>query len=216
MFENIKCIIFDLDGVLTETSNQHFEAWSALALKLGITLHPEFEENLKGVSRQDSLDRILKFGNVKVSAKEKQALMDEKNNHYQSLIEQFNEDNLFDGINDLLAYIRSKGVLLALGSASKNAPSLIKALGIDTYFDYVVDPRGKASKPAPDIFLDAMTHFNLKPTQCIGVEDARAGVIAIKEANMFAIGIGEKSKLPEADCHFLHTKDLLSYFKDKL
>ena len=216
MFKTIKCIIFDLDGVLTETSNQHFLAWSTLAEKLGITLKPEFEEHLKGVSRKESLERILDFGSVSVSEEEKEVLMAEKNTHYQTLIKQFTKSNLFDRVEDLLSYIKSKGVLLALGSASKNAPSLLKSLGIKKYFDYIVDPRGKASKPSPDIFLDAMEHFNLTSEQCIGIEDARAGVIAIKKAKMFAIGIGAKEKLPEADIHFTETKELLPYLKNNL
>ncbi len=216
MFKAPKCIIFDLDGVLTETSKQHFQAWSKLAQKLGIDLKPEFEEHLKGVSRKESLERILTFGGVTLSEEEKEVLMAEKNTHYQTLIKQFTKDNLFENVEDLLNYIKSKGVLLALGSASKNAPSLLRSLGIKKYFDYIVDPRGKASKPSPDIFLDAMKHFKLSADQCIGIEDARAGVIAIKDAQMVAIGIGTKENLPEADIHFAETKQLLPYLKQRL
>ena len=212
----IRCIIFDLDGVLTETSNQHFQAWSALASKLNIPLLPAFEEKLKGVSRKESLERILEFGKLKLNDDEKEELMKEKNRHYQKLISDFSRANLFDKVEDLLSYIKSKGVLLALGSASKNAPSLIEALGIKDYFDYVVDPKGKKSKPHPDIFLDAMQHFNLSSDECIAIEDARAGVIAIKRANMFAIGIGTKEKLPEADIHFQNVKEVLKYLKTRL
>ncbi len=202
MLEGIKLVIFDLDGVLTETSNQHFTAWQSMAKKIGVTLAPEFEEKLKGVSRTESLNRILELTDRVFSDDEKQRLQDQKNKHYQSLIQDFDESHLFEGVKPLLKLLKSKGILLALGSASKNGPTLIKALGIDQAFDYIVNPQNLRSKPHPDIFLEPMLHYGLDAKACIGIEDADAGVRAIKAANMFAIGIGNQENLPDADIHF--------------
>ncbi len=216
MFNKIKCVIFDLDGVITETSNQHFEAWQAMAQKLGITLEPSFEEQLKGVSRQASLERILAYGQKAISEEDKVRYQAEKNAHYQRLIASFDERQLFPGVDSLLSHLKTKGIKIALGSASKNGPTLIRALGIEQAFDYVVDPNTCASKPAPDIFLDAMKHFNLTPQECLGIEDAQAGVDAIKRAGMVAIGIGDPTPLSQADFVFPTTEDAAQWLMSKL
>jgi beta-phosphoglucomutase len=214
MRSRIKLIIFDLDGVLTETSEQHFEAWKLIAAKHGIELPDSFEKNLKGVSREESLNRILAFGNKTNQLPRSifEAMMKEKNTYYQSLITNFTDRNLFHGAKSLIDLLKDKGLLLALGSASKNGPSLLKSLGIYHDFDYIVNPEPLNSKPAPDIFLDAMHHFNLTPDACIGIEDAIAGVKSIKAAGMKAIGIGNKSELKEADYHVNHIAELDEVF----
>ncbi|MFW5838650.1 MAG: beta-phosphoglucomutase [Bacillota bacterium] len=197
----IQLVIFDLDGVLTETSTYHFQAWKALAKDFGVDLDDAFETQLKGVSRAESLERILKAHHLEnvFSEDEKQTLLDKKNTHYQSLISHMTKDHLFDGVIDCFHYLKDQNVNIALGSASKNAPALINALEIQPYIDYVVDPRGLASKPAPDIFLDAMHHFGVTSNACIGIEDAYAGITAINQAGMISIGIGDKKELPHAD-----------------
>lgn len=212
----IKCVIFDLDGVITETSNQHFEAWQAMAQKIGITLEAAFEEQLKGISRQASLEKILTHGKKKMSEEDKVRYQAEKNAHYQRLIAAFDENQLFPGIKSLLEHLSSKGIKIALGSASKNGPTLIRALGIEDAFDYVVDPSTCASKPAPDIFLTAMKHFQLKPEECLGIEDAQAGIEAIKSAGMLAVGIGDARSLAKADYLFSSTQEAAQWLMSKL
>ena len=203
----IKLVIFDLDGVITETSKQHFEAWQALALKLGGSLPSDFEQYLKGVSRKESLEKILDFLSIShLSETEKETLMEEKNLHYQSLIKNISPNDLFPGIRQLIDYLKTSGCYIAIGSASKNARTILDALKITDLFDYIVDPRNNQSKPAPDIFLDAASHFNLPVSACIGIEDAQAGIEAIKAAKMIAIGIG--NDLEDADYRFKDTQQL--------
>lgn len=197
----IQLVIFDLDGVLTETSTYHFQAWKALAKDFGVDLDDAFETQLKGVSRVESLERILKANNLDkaFTEEEKKALLNKKNTHYQSLIEHMTKDHLFSGVIECFNYLKKHNINIALGSASKNAPRLLKALDIESYIDYVVDPRGLESKPAPDIFLNAMHHYHVKPDECIGIEDAYAGITAINDAGMISIGIGDREELPHAD-----------------
>jgi beta-phosphoglucomutase len=201
MTNKIKCAVFDLDGVITETSDQHFEAWQYLGEKLGISLEPSFEEKLKGISRMESLEIILKAHNLsrKYSLEEKVKLTDIKNNYYKKLLKGFTRDNINQGVIRLFEYLKTNNIFLALGSASKNSPFILEALQIEQYFDYIVDPRNKASKPAPDIFNDAKEHFKLNGSECIGFEDAVAGVQAINDAGMYSIGIGEDDTLSHAD-----------------
>jgi beta-phosphoglucomutase len=187
----IKLVIFDMDGVLTSTTDEHFNAWAQLFLKYyQIKLDPKLEVKTKGVSRIDSLNVLLDHYQIVCDESVKQELATEKNEQYQQFISAYDESHRLPGIIRILDYLKHKDIKMALGSASKNGPFLLKALKIDAYFDYVVDPSLLKGKPNPDIFLDAAQHFNLDPKECMGVEDAVAGVLAIKRAGMIALGLG--------------------------
>ena len=201
----IKLFVFDLDGVLASTGDEHFLAWKdILEPTFQMKIADEVEEKTKGVSRLESLNRILEEYGLEhtISQEEKEDLAFQKNELYKAMISKFDEHNLFPGVIKLLEYLRERGILIALGSASKNGPTLLECTGIKQYFDYVVNPAPLNSKPHPDIFLDAVNHFQLDPSECVGIEDAVSGVSAIKSANMFAIGIGDSDILHEADIVF--------------
>ncbi|MTI56983.1 beta-phosphoglucomutase [Geosporobacter ferrireducens] len=201
----IRAVIFDLDGVITETSRQHFQAWKAVAYMIGVEIDSTVNESLKGVSREESLKIILKYGGIldKYSKEEMEKLCFCKNEYYKQLISQFTPANVFEGVVEMFEYLRGKGIKIAIGSASHNAPALISAMALEPYIDYIVDPGDvKRGKPAPDIFLKAAGALGVKPSECIGVEDAVAGVEAIKAAGMYAIGIGDAEVLKEADVVF--------------
>lgn len=211
----IKLAIFDMDGVLTETSHYHYLAWKTLSDDLGIFIDEAFNEELKGVSRKESLIRILKHGNQlnKYSEDEIHQLMTKKNDHYKRLIEAVTPDDLFEGVIKIFELLKNNNILIAVGSASRNAPFLIERLGIKPFIDYVVDPSQVRGKPAPDIFLNAADFFNLSSKDCIGIEDAKAGIEAIKSAGMLSIGIGDAEVLKDADYIYNSTKDSYSYFE---
>lgn len=203
----IKAFIFDMDGVITETSEQHFLAWKTLAAMLGINFDKEFNENLKGISRLESMKRILEYGNMldKYSLVEIEKMTFLKNEYYKNLISDFKPENVFDGVVELFRELKIQGLKIAIGSASYNAPTLIKSMKLENYVDYIVNPgEVDKGKPAPDIFLKAAERLGVNPQECIGVEDALAGVKAIKSAGMYAIGIGDKEILKEADIVFEH------------
>lgn len=205
----IKLAIFDLDGVITSTTNEHFKAWSLLFIKhFGVRLDPILETYTKGVSRLDSLKILLKHSGITIiNDSMVERLANEKNEIYKELISEFDETHLFDGVIEILDFLKAHHVRVALGSASKNSKELLEKLKITDRFDYVVDPTHLKSKPEPDIFIQAMKHFGFKPEQCIGFEDAIAGVLAIKNAGMFAIGIGNED-LEKADVHYTSIKEL--------
>jgi beta-phosphoglucomutase len=201
----IKAVIFDMDGVLTETSRQHFLAWKQLAKELGFEITEDINEKVKGISRLESLDIVLKAGNMedKFTETEKVQLADKKNLMYQSLIKEFTKENLSDGALILLKALQENDVKIALASVSKNAQFLLEAMEIKDYFDAIVDPREVLnSKPAPDIFIMAAQMLDINPINCIGIEDAFAGVEAIKSAGMKPIGIGNKKVLHNCDTVF--------------
>lgn len=200
--DQIKGFVFDMDGVLTETSKAHFEAWQELANKLGFTLPPALEDEVRGISRMASLERVLKAGGLatQFSESEKIEMATEKNNLYLERIKSYHSGDLSPGTLDLLVYLKKHGYKIALASASKNAPFLLKAMGIEQYFDAVVDPQEIANgKPAPDIFLKACEMIDLQPHECVGVEDAYAGVESIIAAGLKPIGIGSKELLTNCE-----------------
>lgn len=207
----IKAFIFDLDGVITETSLQHFKAWSYLAEMVGIKIDESFNESLKGISRKDSLKEILKFGG-KLKAyndDELEKLMFCKNEYYKVLISQFTRDNVFEGVIELFELLKEKGIKIAIASSSLNAPTLIRLMELEKYIDYIVNPLEiKAGKPRPDIFLRAAEALEVNPAECVAVEDARSGILAIKAAGMFAIGIGNKDILKDAQIVYDKTSDI--------
>lgn len=201
--------IFDLDGVITDTAHYHFLAWQALAHKLGIDFTAKHNDALKGVGRMESLELILARSALSLSLEEKQALAYEKNEHYKSLIAGVSPADLLPGVLETLQWLKQKNWKIGLASASRNAQQVIAGLGIADVFDYAADagaiPNGK---PAPDIFLDVAKALKVPSQACIGIEDAAAGVAAIKSAGMYAIGIGEKSLLAEADIVLPATDEL--------
>lgn len=207
----IKGFIFDLDGVLTDTAEYHYLAWKKLADRLGIQLDRKMNEQLKGISRMDSLDRILAIGNQmdRYTLEEKEKLADEKNEDYKELILKVTPNDLLPGIANLLADLRAKDIRLALASASKNGPVIMERLGIADMFDTVVDPATLAKgKPDPEIFIKGAQQLKLKPIECVGVEDAQAGIKSINAAGIFSVGVGTKEMMKEADYAVTSTQEL--------
>lgn len=194
-----RAVIFDLDGVLTDTAIYHFYAWKALADELGIAFTEHDNEQLKGVDRLGSLRWILQKGDLTLSAAEEARLMQQKNAHYLELIDHIMPDNLYPGVQPLFAELKHSGIKIGLASASKNAAFVVERLGIAAQFDYIADANQVTnSKPDPEVFLLAASGLGVAPQHCIGVEDALAGIEAINRAGMKAIGIGDAKVLSGA------------------
>lgn len=215
----IKAVVFDLDGVLTETSKAHYKAWKALAVSMGFDVPEHLEDEVRGISRLASLDIVLNYGGKSddFSHDEKVALAEQKNDHYLSLIEAYSPEDLSHGAIELLDFLKMKGMKIALASASKNAPFLLKAMDIEHYFDAVVDPsQVKHGKPAPDIFEKAAQLLDVPTDACIGVEDAFAGIESILAAGMQPIGIGSKDHLTNCEVVLSGLDSLKNHFEKHL
>ena len=206
----IRAVIFDLDGVITDSARYHFLAWKELADELGIPFDEAYNEKLKGVSRMESLELVLANGNAcdRYSDAEKERMAEKKNDNYKELIRQITPADILPGIQDFLDELKQEGIRIALASVSMNAPFIIRQLELQPYFDYIADAaKVPTAKPFPDIFLAGMQEFGLKPEECIGVEDARTGIEAIHRAGMKAVGVGTPAEMEEADL-LLTTADL--------
>ena len=189
--------IFDLDGVLTDTAEFHYQAWKRLADEQGLPFTREDNEALRGVSRRDSLLLLLK--GKALPEETLQAWMARKNNYYLGLVAQMTPADLLPGVLPLLNSLRTRKIRIALGSASRNAPQVLGLLGIAGYFDVVADGGSvERQKPAPDLFLHAAAQLGLPPSACVVVEDAEAGVQAALAGGFRCIGIGPRERVGAA------------------
>jgi beta-phosphoglucomutase len=190
-------VIFDLDGVLTDTAEYHYHSWQKLADEEGLFFNRQANEALRGVSRRDSLLRIL--GNRQISEEKFQEMMERKNHYYVSFIQDISPNDLLPGALTLLQELRQRNIRIALGSASKNAKPVIERLGIADFIDFVADGYSvEKSKPAPDLFLFAAHNLGIEPQHCLVVEDAASGIDAALAAEMWAVGLGPAERVGKA------------------
>ncbi|MEB8401265.1 beta-phosphoglucomutase [Enterococcus casseliflavus] len=197
-----KGFVFDLDGVITDTAKYHYIAWKELASEIGIEIDLKFNEQLKGISRMDSLERILTLGNKNdaYTEVEKEALATKKNTHYVQLLQSLTPDDLLPGVKTFLDEAKAKNIPCAIASASKNAPFILDKLGVMQDFDTIVDPATlKKGKPDPEIFIQAALALGIEPAEAVGFEDAQAGIDGIKAAGMYAVGVYSGEELHGAD-----------------
>ena len=209
----IACI-FDLDGVLVDTAVYHYQAWKKLANSLGFDFSHAQNEQLKGVNRMRSLDMILDWGGITKTAAEREELATLKNTWYVDMINKMSASEVLPGSQELLEQLKSRGVKIALGSASKNSSLILERTNLTHFFDAIVDGNSvTTSKPDPEVFLKGAELLKAAPEDCIVFEDASAGVQAAIAANMSVIGVGEAENLPGAD-RFI--KDLSGVTVDEL
>lgn len=202
----LQAVIFDLDGVITDTSRFHYLGWKKLADQYRVPFDEKFNERFKGVSRKDCV-RLL-FPEIKDESR-LDDLADQKNRYYVAMIQQLTPADLFDGARKLLRELHDHGIKTAIGSASKNTPLVMQRLEITDLFDAVTDgTEVRRSKPAPDVFELCARKLNVTCSACIVLEDAQAGIQAALAAGMTAVGIGSRELLPTADWVVNSVRDL--------
>ncbi|MGB5229462.1 beta-phosphoglucomutase [Eudoraea sp.] len=195
--------IFDLDGVIVDTAKYHYLAWKNLADELGIDFTEEDNEKFKGVSRKRCLELLLEMGNISVSQVQFDAWLEEKNEDYLKYISNMDESEILPDVTKVLGYLKEKGIPMALGSASKNAVSILEKVELMSYFDAIVDgTQVTKAKPDPEVFLIAAKKMGVEPVNCVVFEDALAGIEAANTAGMESIGIGDVKILSDADHGF--------------
>ena len=188
-----KAIIFDLDGVICHTDQYHYLAWKQLADRLGIEFNEKINNRLRGVSRMDSLEIILeKWDKEPFSEEEKLQFAEEKNDIYKELLKKMSAKDLSKEVKETLEHLRTRGLLLAIGSSSKNTRFILGQIGLEDFFDAISDGNNiTKSKPDPEVFLKAAEYLKLEPSECLVIEDAKAGIDAAKAAGMDSAAIGD-------------------------
>ncbi len=187
----LQAVLFDLDGVLVQTADMHYQSWQRLADELGLPFDRETNEGFRGVGRMECLEKLLGPHRMEFAPEEKQMLAERKNSHYQGLIATLRPQDLAPGALALLMQIKEAGVPMALVSASKNARTVVDLLQIANWFDAIVDgTMVSRSKPDPQAFVMAAERLGVLPECCVVIEDADAGIRAAVSAGMKSVGIG--------------------------
>jgi len=198
-----KGFIFDLDGVIVDTAKYHFLAWKKLANSIGVDFSEVQNEQLKGVSRKRSLEKILAWADTQLSEEEFNRLMALKNDDYLSHINKMDTTEILPDVTKTLDFLLEKNQAVALGSASKNAKPILRKVGLLKKFQAIVDGNDVSkAKPDPEVFLIGSQLLMVEPEHCIVFEDSVAGIQAANIAGMLSIGIGSKKHLHEADFVF--------------
>lgn len=214
---NKKGFIFDLDGVIVDTAKYHFLAWRKLANSVGVDFTETQNEQLKGVSRVRSLEKILAWGNIELPEDTFMELMARKNDDYISYVHQMDESEILPDVVRILEHLAMLEQPIALGSASQNARTILKKVNLYDHFHAIVDGTNVSkAKPDPEVFLRAAELLNKTPNECVVFEDSVAGIQAANAANMLSIGIGNKDVLYEADVVFKDFTEIDEAFIKKI
>jgi beta-phosphoglucomutase len=192
--------LFDMDGVIVDSAKHHFTAWKMLADELSIPFTLDDNKLLKGLSRIDSLEKILSLGSLELNSNTKLLLMEKKNALYLYLVSKMSEYEILPGVKDLILELKREGVKVCLGSSSKNATVILKNVNLFNLFDGIVDGNHiTLSKPDPEVFLKGAEILGVSPSECVVFEDAASGVEAALSGGFFALGIGDASELSRAN-----------------
>ena len=203
-------VIFDLDGVICYTDEYHYQAWKAMADSIGVSFDREINNRLRGVSRMASLDIVLEKYHGEPSEAEKEELADQKNEIYKKLLAQMSPADLSDEVKSTLDELRRRGYQLAIGSSSRNAPFILRQIGLGEYFDAVSDGNNiTRSKPDPEVFEKAAKMLWVGAKRCLVVEDAVSGAEAAHKGGMKAACVGDASRAGAGDYNMKSVKDLL-------
>ena len=196
----IRACIFDLDGVIVDTAKYHFQAWRRLAKLFEIDFTEEANEKLKGISRTESLKRILELADVTLNEKDQQKYCATKNAWYLELIEGMNQMDILPGVYDFLDELKRADIKIGLGSASKNAVTILNKVAIIDKFEVIIDGNGVTqSKPDPEVFLKGAKLLGVPPSKTIVFEDSEKGLMAAKRGKFIAVGIGGNNLVEYAD-----------------
>ena len=210
----INAFIFDLDGVIVSTADNHFKAWKKIADSLSISFNVKENEKIKGLSRLDSLNEILKLGEVKLKKSEKELLLKKKNKDYLDSLSNLSEKNLIFGIENFLNQTKQKNIKLSIGSSSRNARFILNKLNLLHYFDVIFDGTNvKNPKPNPEVFLKSSSYFKLCSSKCLVFEDSLSGVLAAKKGGFNVVAVGNKKLSKIADYYI---DDFVDFEFDKI
>jgi len=213
---SIQAVIFDLDGVIVSTDELHYQAWQLLADRESIPFTRQDNEKQRGVSRMESLEVILANTDRQYSENEKQALATFKNDIYKNCLKTLSTDDILPGVTKVIEELKKTNIKIAIGSSSRNAKAILKAIGLIDAFNIIVDGTDiSRSKPDPEIFLLAAKRLEVSPEYCLVVEDAMAGVDSGIAAGMKVLAVGSATTHPSAtqsaaDLSQITTKKMLN------
>lgn len=214
---NTKAFVFDLDGVLVDTAKYHYLAWKKFAEEFNYDFTEEENEEFKGVSRKRCLEILLDKVGVEANQDQIDHWLFQKNEDYLTYIADMNPSEVLPGVKEFLELLKSKGIPMAVGSASKNAVPILEKVGLLSYFSDIIDGnKVSKAKPDPEVFVLAAKSLQVKTEDTIVFEDAIAGIQAANAAGMISIGVGDQNVLNEADYNIENFNEITNEFITEL
>ena len=205
-----QAVIFDLDGVICHTDSYHYLAWKQIADENNIYFDEQINNRLRGVSREKSFEIILERSSREFAPEEKAGITNRKNEIYKELLKSMSPADIEPEVITTLNTLKEAGVLLGIGSSSKNARLILEKVGLEGFFDAISDGVGlRKSKPDPEVFIRCAKMLGVLPEHCLVVEDAVAGVQAAKAAGMDCAAVSDAADSGIADYNLVRFSDLL-------
>ncbi|WP_251025899.1 beta-phosphoglucomutase [Bacillus sp. ISL-47] len=205
----LQAVIFDLDGVIADTFELYYIANKKVADLLGVPFTREDNERFKGIARKEIIESLVHSSGKILTDTEKIKMGDDKNKHYQELIEAMDESAVLPRMKEFIMDLKKHNLKLAIASSSSNGPTVLQKLGLTAYFDCIVDPSSlQKGKPDPGIFLKAADCLQVPYENCAALEDGEAGLTAIKKTKMFSVGIGQALEELKPDWHVMSTEEI--------
>lgn len=203
----LKAVIFDMDGVITDTVPQHFLAWKKFFNNEGLKFtRKDYDQKVNGVPRKAGIINIM----GKLPAKKLNELMEKKQEIFKKIIA-YNPPKIFPDFLTFAAKLKKVKIKIAAASSSKNTEFILKKIKIYNKFDTVVTGYDyQKLKPNPEIFLVTAKRLKVKPKDCVVFEDAVLGVEAGKNAKMKVVGFasGNIKDVKKADIIIKSFKNL--------
>ncbi len=179
-------ILWDMDGVLVDTSEFHFQAWHDVLAAYGFSFTREVHHQVFGMNNAGILSRVL---GEKLTPELLSEIGDIKEERFRAAVR--GHARPLPGVRMWLQRLQETGARQAVASSAPmaNITALIDELGLRPYFDAIVPGADLPGKPEPVIFLKAAQSLGLQPEDCVVIEDAIAGVAAAKRAGMKCIAV---------------------------
>ncbi|MDR3614975.1 MAG: beta-phosphoglucomutase family hydrolase [Candidatus Obscuribacterales bacterium] len=216
--EHIKAVLFDMDGVVTQTASVHFQAWKSTfdaflqsrdGDKFQDFTEQDYLDYVDGKPREDGVHCFLESRKITLDGNDdvtEDSLAKAKDAEFMRLIHTQGV-KAYDSTLALIQQLKAAGIKIALVTASKNGAEVLKTAQLDGMFDATVTGVDAANlhlkgKPAPDVFLEAAKRLLVQPKFAVVVEDAEAGVASGKAGHFgMVIGVARKNNVESLKEH---------------
>jgi beta-phosphoglucomutase family hydrolase len=197
----IRGVIFDMDGVITDNKEQDFTAWKRVFADFGLDLAFEGYKAFTGMKGEDIVKKYIRPG----AGDEEATILTRRKEEY--FIEEIKKNKIepTEGVVRLLNDLKANNIKMGIGTAAMEfkAYAILEELNLRSFFDVLVSAeRMKRGKPDPETYLKVAEELNLKPEECIVIEDAPNGIEASKNGGIKCIAITtthKRSELMQAD-----------------
>ena len=199
----VKCVIFDMDGVIIDSEEIHKKAYYEIFVSLGLDVSEELYKTLTGSSTINAFQKLIAHFNLN---EDPEKLVLQKRKRYVNFFENDPNLHLVNGVEEIIKYFYNKGITLILASSSAmvNINRVFDRFELHSYFKAKISGADlKESKPHPEIFEKAVLLGNVPKENCVIIEDSDNGITAANEADVFVFGyknpLSENQTLENAD-----------------